>query len=444
MPKQLRLLPLVLLSLFLFANLQAGSQQTAFLPTVRYDDTPVFIGAEVFATDFNEGVGYANGITDITHAGDERLFVLEQHGLIRIVMPDGTVLDEPFLDIRGSVATTNWEQGVLGLAFHPNYPETPYFYLTYTANLDNQIRLVRYSVSGDPNIADRATRQFVMSIGKTPSGEDEFGNTLYSPVHNGGDLNFGPDGYLYLSVGDGGPDPNFGSTVHGDPEKNSQNMQKLLGKMIRIDVDGNGNPPECDPNGNYTIPADNPFVDGVGGNCDEIWALGLRNPWRFSFDAITDDMYIGDVGEWEYEEINVQPSGQGGQNYGWRCWEGTYDHRVDHNIEPECFADEAYTFPVHIYENAGFSPTDGCSVTGGFVYYGQAYPFLRGKYVYGDNCNGNMWTLFNSNGEWRNSLDGNAQMLLSTFGTDVNGEIYMGEWKPDGAPALYRLTATQR
>ncbi len=265
---------------------------------------------------------------DIAHAGDERLFVVEREGRIRVVRPNGTVQSIPFLDITDRILIRERsEQGLLGLAFDPNYEENGYFYVNYTARPAGHTHISRFQVSENPDIADAASEVVLLRV-KQPSS-----------AHNGGDLLFGPgDGYLYIPLGDGGG--------YRDPNNNAQRTDVLLGKILRIDVDvtAGGEAPDCGEVGNYRIPADNPFVDGAGGVCDEIWALGLRNPWRASFDRETHDLYIGDVGQDLREEINYQAADDGGgQNYGWRCYEGAQLI----SVEPHCQDAKAYEgFPV--------------------------------------------------------------------------------------------------
>jgi len=244
------------------------------------------IGLEEFASGFTRPV-------DIAHADDSRLFVVEQAGYIYVVDELGTVSPAPFLDINTLVRSSGNEQGLLGLVFHPNYATNGFFYVNYTRN-DGDTRISRFNVSRtDPNNAVPTSEMVLLTISQL------FGN------HNGGDLNFGPDGYLYIGLGDGGSG--------GDPQNNAQDSSTYLGKMLRIDVDG-GSP--------YAIPSGNPFVS-YSSTLDEIWAFGLRNPWRFSFDRLTGDLWIADVGQNVLEEINFQPANSGGgENYGWRCYEG--------------------------------------------------------------------------------------------------------------------------
>jgi glucose/arabinose dehydrogenase len=360
--------------LLLFAGLFICLQHNLAQPVVQLQS---------FATGFVRPV-------DITHAGDERLFVVEQRGMIHVLDAQGQRLPTPFLDIRSRVNSSASERGLLGLAFHPNYAQNGYFYVNYT-NLSGHTRIARFQVSaGNANVANPDSELIIMGV-----------NQPYSN-HNAGDLNFGPDGYLYFGLGDGGSG--------GDPQNYSQNRQSLLGKMIRIDVN-NGSP--------YAIPADNPFINDAA-TLNEIWAIGLRNPWKFSFDRLTGDMWIGDVGQNAWEEIDFQPAGSpGGQNYGWRCYEGNNSYNTG-----GCQSAPNYVAPVHSYAN-NFS--NGCSVTGGIVYRGSAYPDLYGHYVYADYCSGRIWSLFpNSSGAYSNRLllQGAASNYVS-FGEDHQGELYL-------------------
>ena len=421
-------------------DLQTPTEDSfVYLPSIF---KPIPIPSSVHLIPFATGFT-SDAIVDIANAGDARLFALQRNGVVRIVQSDGSIMSTPFLDIRSLVGriSANWELGALGLVFHPNYPATPYVYVSYTHEDQYRITLDRYTVNPtNPNVADPATLVRVLQIKKT--GEDN-PNVPVSPVHNGGDLSFGPDGYLYMGTGDGGPDPHFGSTVPHDPADHGQRTDVLLGKMLRIDVDPTrGLPPQCnlhaDVDGNYSIPPDNPYA-GVEG-CDEIWATGLRNPWRFSFDAETDDLYIADVGEWIFEEIDFEPSGfAGGANYGWRCFEGSYDQTIDHPIYADrCEPASVYDFPVHEYHhNIG-----ACSITGGFVYRGQRYPDLQGYYIFSDFCSGHVWLLRQMKGAWQSTEVG-FKPFISTFGEGADGELYAGNYVgllPSGTtPTLYRV-----
>jgi glucose/arabinose dehydrogenase len=411
----------------------AGAGHSVNLPAISLTKTPPpdTIALVPYISGFN-----TDTVTDITHAGDGRLFLLERQGRIRVALPGGTLLPEPFLDITHlNVSTFNWEQGILGLAFHPNYASNGYFYLTFTANPDEDIRLMRFQVSAnDPNIADPNSGLLMLQIHKPLTNEG-----IPSEVHNGGDLNFGPDGYLYLGLGDGGPDPWIGSPEPGDPNNHSQRMDILLGKILRLDVDAHSPAqPDCGSTG-YTIPADNPFADGPGGDCDEIWASGLRNPWRFGFDRATGDMYIGDVGEWMREEINFQPAGSsGGDNYGWHCHEGNVNYaNIWPAIAPHCTAVQNYVFPIFEYNHQDFT----CfSVIGGSVYRGGLYPNLYGQYLFADLCSARFWRAAQVDGEWEVVMLGEFNNLVapSVIGEAANGELYVGSFQHS---IIYHITA---
>ena len=349
-------------------------------------------------------VVFAEGFTNpvsIAHAGDERLFVVERGGTIRIIDGDGTVAATPFLDIPG-IIKSGGEQGLLGLAFHPDYAENGYFFVNYT-DLDGNTVIARYSVSAaDSDVADPESGLVVLSI------DQPYAN------HNGGDVKFGPDGTLYIGTGDGGS--------AGDPQNNAQDLSSLLGKMLRIDID-TGSP--------YSIPEGNPYVEDAGA-ADEIWASGLRNPWRFSFDRETGDMWIADVGQNAIEEVNFIPSGTGaGMNFGWRCYEGEEPYNTDN-----CGAAEDYQFPLYQYYH---SEDDGCSVTGGYVYRGMEYPSLDGYYFFSDYCNDILYSLRDSAGQWvvqqHGQYPGNN---FTTFGEDMNGELYVAGIS---SGTVYKLTS---
>jgi glucose/arabinose dehydrogenase len=304
--------------------------------------------------------------------GSGRLFIIEKYGAIRI-FENGQLLDQAFLTIDDRVDDGSNEMGLLGLAFHPNYEQNGYFYVNYTGE-GGATRISRFTASG--NTADPNSEQVMLVI------EQPF------PNHNGGAVAFGPDGNLYLGLGDGG--------AAGDPQKHGQNTSTLLGTILRIDVN-NGDP--------YTIPTDNPF-----GN--EIWAYGLRNPWRMSFDSLTGDLWIGDVGQGNWEEIDFLPAGSpGGANFGWSIMEGSYGY--DGAPQPDLL------LPATEY-NHDF----GCSVTGGYVYRG-AMPEWNGVYLYGDYCSGTVWGLMLSNGQWQSQVMFEADVRITSFGQDENGEIYL-------------------
>jgi glucose/arabinose dehydrogenase len=310
---------------------------------------------------------------------------------------------EPFLDITDRVGSANSEQGLLGLAFDPEYVQRGTLYVNYTDRQGNTV-VSRFSGTSDPDRAEAASEVVLLTLDQPASN------------HNGGHLAFGPDGALYIGTGDGGG--------AGDRYGNGQNGQTLLGALLRLDVDG-GQP--------YAIPADNPFV-GNGAVRDEIWALGLRNPWRYSFDRSTGDLYIADVGQNLYEEINVQPAGDpGGNNYGWPIMEGRHCFPADRTCDRQ-----GLTLPVAEYDHA-----QGCSVTGGYVYRGQRYPFLNGIYLFGDYCSGRIWGMAQRAGtdSWQVSLLAQASVRLSSFGEDEAGELYLVDI---AGGQLFRITAQLR
>lgn len=325
----------------------------------------------------------------MTHAGDGsgRLFVVEQAGYIRVV-ENGQLLPDPFLDIEEEVLFDG-EQGLLSMAFAPDYQNNGRFYVYYTDNDGDQV-VARYNVSAaNPNVADPGSAQTVLPIPHPNHGN-----------HNGGQLQFGPDGMLYIGIGDGGGG--------GDQDNNAQNPNTLLGKILRINV-------EIGSPDTYTVPEDNPFVNDTRYR-SEIWSLGVRNPWRFSFDRTTGDMYMGDVGQGEWEEINFQPGGVGGQNWGWRCYEGTHAFNLN-----GCNTQFPYDMPVTEYNH-----DEGCSVTGGYVYRGTEFVGLQGIYFYADYCSGTIWGLQNPNGSgWINAPLFDEDYGLSSFGEDEAGALYV-------------------
>jgi glucose/arabinose dehydrogenase len=356
------------------------------------------LSLQTFATGLNEPVSIANA-----GPNDDRLFVVERAGRIKIVQAGGNVLSTPFLSIPGRVNSSGSEQGLLGLVFHPDYASNGYFYVNYTNTSSGvtRTRISRFQVTGDPNVADPASEEILLTV------VQPFTN------HNAGDIHFGPDGYLYIPLGDGGD--------AGDPFNNAQTLDTLLGKVSRIDVDsGPGSAPDCEGagTGNYTIPASNPFSDGSGGACDEIWALGVRNPWRSSFDSTNGDFYIGDVGQGLYEEIDFQPSGSsGGENYGWRCYEGNHTYNTS-----GCGPAGDYEFPVFEYSHPS---GDGCTVIGGYVYRGWQYPDMYGRYFLADYCSGYFWDL--TPGSWAATKHTNmtAAYRYVSFGEAADGELYV-------------------
>lgn len=351
-------------------------------------------------------VGNLQNPTIIANAGDgsNRLFIGEQRGMIWI-WNGAQLLATPFLDISDRLIVGS-EQGLLGLAFPPDFGTSGYFYVHYSANPTGDTVVSRFSVlAGSPDQADPASEQAVLRVAQP------FSN------HNGGMLAFGPDGMLYLGLGDGGSG--------GDPGDRAQNLDVLLGKVLRIDPQGDDFP--ADPTRNYAIPPANPFV-GVPG-ADEIWAYGVRNPWRFSFDRATGDLLIGDVGQNAWEEIDHQPSTSGGgENYGWRCYEGNHSYNLS-----GCGPPEDYVAPILEYPHS-----QGCSVTGGYRYRGTEFPNLYGTYLYGDYCTGTIWGATDDGGTWSSSPLLSSLLNISTFGEDEQGELYVAD-RVANVGGVYRI-----
>ncbi|NQX88150.1 MAG: PQQ-dependent sugar dehydrogenase [Halioglobus sp.] len=343
----------------------------------------------------------------IANAGDGRLFVVERGGIIRIIDENGELLPQPYLNISSQVNDRGGEMGMLGLAFHPNYANNGWFYVYYTPQTESgdlRSRVSRFRVrQTNPQLAGANTERVVM----------EFDQTFIN--HNAGDMHFGPDGYLYIASGDGGPG--------GDPNNNAQNTTTLLGKILRVDVNpqGSGSQRDCYSAGNveYRIPPGNAFKDGPGGaGCDEIFALGVRNPWRFAFDSLTGDMWIADVGQSNREEVSRLPPGvSGGLNLGWRCYEG----KTAYNLA-DCTVD--YFPPVYEYTR-----DEGCSITGGRVYRGEATTLFQGEYFFTDFCQSSIRTLSGPPGNltMRVVVPEGELSSVSTFGEDVDGELYVAE-----------------
>lgn len=346
----------------------------------------LFVSSFVFAQDVDIEL-FKSGFSDplsLQHVNDDRLFVVEQGGLIKIIQGDGTINPVPFLDISTIISSGN-ERGLLGLAFHPDYESNGFFYVNYT-DPDGDTQVSRFSVdSGNPDLADENSELPIIGY------EQPFSN------HNGGNLAFGPDGYLYISSGDGGSG--------GDPGNRAQNKNLLLGKLLRIDVDN--------PSGgnNYGIPADNPFIGDPNAK-EEIWAYGLRNPWRFSFDLTDNNLWIADVGQGNWEEINRVNVSESGLNYGWRCYEGNHPFNTD-----DCPAQSELTFPIAEYTHA-----NGCSISGGYVYRGSVYTDIAGLYFFADYCSGLIGTV-DSDGNLIDHGDFSGNWV--SFGEDANKELYI-------------------
>ncbi|MBI5289182.1 MAG: PQQ-dependent sugar dehydrogenase [Chloroflexi bacterium] len=381
-----RFVPLVLAALALALALGTHA---------RRPRTPTVAAAGTIALQPLSGASGLSAPLGIVSAGDSRLFIIEKGGRIKIYN-GSSILPTPFLDVSSLLpASPGNEEGLLGLAFHPNYPATPYFFIHYT-NASGDVVIRRYAVSANPDIANAASGVPLLTI-PHPTNQN----------HNGGQLAFGPDGYLYAAIGDGGGE--------GDPANNAQNVNTLLGKILRIDVDQSVNTAPY-----HGIPPTNPFAGATPGR-DEIWAYGLRNPWRFSFDRATGDLFIADVGQISVEEIDYQPAGgAGGVNYGWHIMEGS-----------SCYLNEgvgcghaSLTPPV-----AEYSHTNGhCSVTGGYRYRGSLIPSIAGSYVFGDFCSGTIWTATPGSPSWPMSEQLVAPFLISSFGEDSAGELYVADY----------------
>jgi glucose/arabinose dehydrogenase len=352
-----------------------------------------FITTLPVATGLNQPIG-------VTNAGDDsgRLFIVERPGTIRI-WTGSQLLATPFLNI-GSLISCCGERGLLGLAFHPNYESNGRFYVYYTRASDGALTVARYQVSaGNPNVADATSGDALLTI-LHPRGN-----------HNGGHLAFGPDGYLYIGTGDGGDG--------GDPDENGQNNTTLLGKILRLNVDGDDFP--GDPDRDYAIPGGNPFAGATAG-ADEVWHYGLRNPWHFSFDRSTGDLYIGDVGQGIWEEVDFQAAtSPGGINYGWDCREGAHnynDTNGDNNVNcgPVVSVD-----PIMEYSHS----VGGCSITGGPVFRNLPLHSMTGNNFFGDYCSGKIWRgVPNGGGAWTRTDVSDTAFGISAFGEGETGRMY--------------------
>ncbi len=347
------------------------------------------IGITSFATGFNS-------VVEIVNAGDARLFVVQQAGAIKILNADGTVNATNFITLPSGVVQSGGERGLLGLAFHPNYATNGYFFVNYTRAGDGATVIARYSVSANPNVADATSGSILLTVAQP------FSN------HNGGTIKFGSDGFLYIGMGDGGSG--------GDPGNRAQNINENLGKILRINVDGTAP---------YTIPAGNPYI-GINGN-DEIWAIGVRNPWKFSFNRLNGDLWIADVGQNNIEEINKLASPVSpGLNFGWRCYEGTAAYNTS-----GCASISTMTMPIVQYTHSG---ENACSITGGYAYTGSQYPSFVGKYFFADYCLGKIGTVSSSNVlTFSPTISGLSG--ITTFGEDMNGELYVSS----GNGTIYKI-----
>lgn len=391
-------------------RLRAAVWLTASLAAAAPASAPAQIASERVAS------GLAWPVFVTAPAGDaERLFIVQQGGRV-LVLKNGAVLPTPFLDISTLVATpAQWsEQGLLGLAFHPAYAVNGRFFVNYTNKAGDTV-VARYQVSaGDPDLADPGSAAILLTVAQPYDN------------HNGGTLAFGPvDGFLYIGMGDGGG--------AGDPENRAQDDGTLLGKLLRIDVDG------AAP---YAIPFDNPFA-GPGAPLDEIWAKGLRNPYRFAFDPLNGDLYVADVGQNDWEEVNYAAAGEGaGRNYGWRIMEGSHCYLPASGCPTAGLA-----LPIHEYDHE-----TGCSITGGAVYRGAAIPALQGHYFFADYCTNRIWSLKLEGGavvafaEWTSALApgaaGQAIEDIAAIAPDGNGELYLVDRGLDRSGEIYRIVAS--
>lgn len=346
------------------------------------------ITLEEFATGFTAPV-------EMVHANDSRMFIVQQNGIIKILQANGTVNSTNFLNISSKI-TYGGERGLLGLAFHPQYPTNGYFFVYYNDTSGN-ITVARYTRSTtNPDLADPSTEKIILNVPKP------FDN------HNGGSIHFAPDGYLWVVTGDGGSG--------GDPNNNAQNKNSLLGKLLRLDINSTGA---------YNIPAGNPFV-GIDG-ADEVWAYGLRNAWKFNFDTASGNVMIADVGQGQIEEINRMPLTQAGINYGWRCYEGNNSYNTT-----GCAAQSTMTFPVAAYDHSGGK----CSITGGYVYRGTQYPALQGRYFFADYCSTQIGSLNPDDSiTWSAASTGNN---FSTFGINNQNELFVAALNGK----IFRLTTS--
>lgn len=369
---------------FAFCLLMVGTSHDAGAQTP--------LKTELVASGFNRPLYVTSPPKDF-----KRLFVVEQRGEIKIIKK-GVILPAPFIDLTGKVSQSGNERGLLGMAFHPDYGNNGFFYVNYTKQNGGETVVERYKVSGaNPDLGDPASGLIILGPISQP-----FSN------HNGGNIQFGPDGKLYIGLGDGGS--------AGDPDCRAQRGNTLLGKMLRINDDG-------------TVPADNPFV-GNATVLDEIWALGLRNPWRYSFDRETGDLYIGEVGQNSLEEIDFQPaSSTGGENYGWKVMEGTscFSGVNCPAGTPPC-NDPSLLLPILEYSHS----LGRCSVTGGYVYRGCAVPDLQGSYFFADFCTAEIWTFEYDGQNLTNLQNRNSELnstgaidFITSFGEDSDGEIYV-------------------
>ena len=387
---------LVAVAVLLLINMQRPARVTAPSPT---KPTKALADPIVRPSLVTTGLQAPTAIIATHQALDKRLFVVELAGTIRIITGSEQLTARPYLDISQKVLAGG-EMGLLGLAFHSDYAKNGYFYINYVDKEQNTV-LARYKVSADANVADSDSEKILFRL-KQPYTN-----------HNGGDLAFGPDGYLYAALGDGGSG--------GDPENRAQDKNSYFGKILRLDIN------KGDP---YGIPPTNPFV-GQANAKPEIWAYGLRNPWRISFDKVKGDLFIADVGQGKLEELNLQlAASKGGENYGWRCFEGNQSFKAD-----GCLEANKYVAPILEYNH----DEDRCSITGGYIYRGRQSPALVDKYFYGDYCNGQIFYASQKQGRWQQTLVAETPFKISTFGQGSDGELYLADY---ATGSLYRIQDT--
>lgn len=392
-------------SLTLIGGLLVALAVSLGLSEARYQAAPQALGPEAIIIEADALISGFNLLTDVKVANDGRFFAAQKTGEIRIGLGDGSILGLPFLDLSGLVGSAG-ELGLSSIALHPQFDSNGRFYVSYDTP-DLKTRIVRYNVSqDDENKADPASAQLILTVNQPANN------------HNGAGMAFGPDGYLYIGLGDGGSS--------NDPENNAQNGQTLLGSILRLDVDGSAP---------YAIPADNPFVSNQSVK-DEIWDMGLRNPWRFSFDRQNGDLYIGDVGQQSWEEIDYELAGTGGLNYGWRCYEGYLPH-----ITEGCGDPSLYEPPIFVL--ARNKPP--CAFVGGYVYRGNDSLPIDGHYLFADYCSGTIWSLVNQADQWQIAGKGSTpQGFVTTFSEGSDGTLYVADFSKIYKISARSISTTQR
>jgi len=401
------LVVVVVVELLAFGGLIAGAVVRSHRPVVApitqgpsraATIQPALPAPKVTAAPFAQNVDNVTALTSTHSPADKRLFAVQQPGVVKIISEQGQVDPTPFLDISSKLMYGG-EMGLLGLDFHPKYSQNGFFYVYYI-NKQKQSVLARYQLDTATGRADPKSEKVLLTLQQT------FDN------HKGGEVQFGPDGFLYVGFGDGGSG--------GDPNNQAQNKALWFGKILRLDVD-RGDP--------YSVPPSNPYAKEAGSK-PEIWAYGLRNPWRFSFDRLTHNLYIADVGQDNYEEVDVQSAAsKGGENYGWRCYEGFHAFNTT-----GCKSADSYVKPLVEYNHAN----NRCSITGGYVYRGSREPALAGKYFYADYCSDEVFYAAQQDGAWTQTL-ATTVANPTTFGEDSAGELYIVSQKTS---EIFRLQAT--